>query len=201
MVVEPRLDAGKALSPATSTILVIGAGIWGSSTALYLKRRGYKHVTVLDPYEVPSAISAGNDTNKIAESANVADAKDNAEWASETVRADAIEAWKNDSVFKKVYHATGYVIAATKPDNVRHLWDTDHPTAERGFTELNDAEAFQETMPKGVLTGHFPRWKGWYKPAGSGWLRHVKLSLRRQGRRSEWRQIWCAGVRRAKPWG
>lgn len=45
----------------TAAILVVGAGTWGSSTALHLARRGYSNVTVLDAYPVPSAISAGND--------------------------------------------------------------------------------------------------------------------------------------------
>lgn len=174
MVIKVRSAAERKLNPAESRILVIGCGTWGSSTALHLMRRGYKHVTVLDPYEVPSAISAGNDINKIAESASIANAKDDAEWASETVRAEAIEAWKNDPVFREFYHETGYVISATKSENVKHLWETEHPTPERGFTELNDAEAFQKTMPKGVLTGDFPGWKGWYKPPGSGWVSAYK---------------------------
>lgn len=46
-------------------ILIIGAGTWGASTALHLARRGYTNVTVLDAYHQPSAISAGNDVNKI----------------------------------------------------------------------------------------------------------------------------------------
>lgn len=50
-----------------STILVIGGGTWGASTALHLARRGYSNVTVLDPYAYPSPISAGNDVNKIVE--------------------------------------------------------------------------------------------------------------------------------------
>lgn len=48
-----------------SPIIVIGAGTWGSSTALHLARRGYKNVTVFDAYGVPSPTSAGNDVNKI----------------------------------------------------------------------------------------------------------------------------------------
>jgi len=49
-------------------VLIIGAGTWGASTALHLARRGYgSKVTVLDPYEVPSPISAGNDINKIVD--------------------------------------------------------------------------------------------------------------------------------------
>lgn len=51
----------------SSSILIIGAGTWGCSTALHLARRGYQHVTVLDPHSVPSPIAAGNDINKIME--------------------------------------------------------------------------------------------------------------------------------------
>lgn len=50
-----------------SSILIVGAGTWGCSTALHLARRGYKNVIVLDPYGLPSPISAGNDINKIIE--------------------------------------------------------------------------------------------------------------------------------------
>jgi sarcosine oxidase/L-pipecolate oxidase len=53
--------------PSSTSILIIGCGTWGSSTALWLARSGYKNVTVLDPYPVPSTISAGNDVNKIVE--------------------------------------------------------------------------------------------------------------------------------------
>ena len=51
----------------TTSILIVGAGTWGCSTALHLARRGYKNVKVLDPYPVPSPIAAGNDVNKIME--------------------------------------------------------------------------------------------------------------------------------------
>ena len=52
---------------SNSNILIIGAGTWGSSIALELARRGHVGITVLDGSPFPSAISAGNDLNKIAE--------------------------------------------------------------------------------------------------------------------------------------
>jgi len=54
-------------SSKSSSILIVGAGTWGCSTALHLTRRGYTNVTLVDPYPVPSPISAGNDVNKIVE--------------------------------------------------------------------------------------------------------------------------------------
>jgi glycine/D-amino acid oxidase-like deaminating enzyme len=52
---------------AKPSILIIGAGTWGCSAALHLARRGYENVQVLDPFDVPSPIAAGNDVNKIME--------------------------------------------------------------------------------------------------------------------------------------
>jgi glycine/D-amino acid oxidase-like deaminating enzyme len=36
----------------------------GSSTALHLARRGYRDITILDVFPIPSDNSAGNDLNK-----------------------------------------------------------------------------------------------------------------------------------------
>lgn len=68
---EPKAHSGESTTPPPlnkdSSIIVVGAGTWGASTALYLGRRGYTNVVVLDPHPYPSPISAGNDVNKIAE--------------------------------------------------------------------------------------------------------------------------------------
>ena len=67
---EPEAHAASTTAPRLnkdSPIIVVGAGTWGASTALYLGRRGYTNVVVLDPHPYPSPISAGNDVNKIAE--------------------------------------------------------------------------------------------------------------------------------------
>lgn len=57
----------KKLDPSKCSVLIIGGGTWGASTALHLARRGYRSVIILDGCEIPSAISAGNDINKIVE--------------------------------------------------------------------------------------------------------------------------------------
>jgi sarcosine oxidase/L-pipecolate oxidase len=49
----------------SSPILILGAGTWGTSIAYQLAKRGYKCVKVLDCNVFPSAIAAGNDSNKI----------------------------------------------------------------------------------------------------------------------------------------
>ena len=67
---EPKVHGENTAAPPlnkNSPVIVVGAGTWGASTALYLGRRGYTNVVVLDPHPYPSPISAGNDVNKIAE--------------------------------------------------------------------------------------------------------------------------------------
>jgi sarcosine oxidase / L-pipecolate oxidase len=46
-------------------ILIVGAGVFGLSTALHLAQDGYKNITVIDRECIPSPFSAGNDLNKI----------------------------------------------------------------------------------------------------------------------------------------
>jgi hypothetical protein len=58
------------MQESKSNILIIGAGTWGCSIALELARRGHTGIKVLDGSPFPSAISAGNDLNKICEEGN-----------------------------------------------------------------------------------------------------------------------------------
>lgn len=50
----------------TSSIVIVGAGAWGLSTALHLVEAGYSNVVVFERAEkIPSPYSAANDLNKI----------------------------------------------------------------------------------------------------------------------------------------
>ncbi|KZF20413.1 fructosyl amine:oxygen oxidoreductase-like protein [Xylona heveae TC161] len=158
-----KIDQSKA-------ILVIGGGTWGSSTALHLARRGYKNVTVLDHYYIPSAISAGNDVNKICDEDTYPDSEDDPDFVSRTLAAACAKGWLEDPLFKPYYHATGYVAAAHTPAGFKHLEKKELPASRVGFVRIETPEEFRKTMPEGVLTGDFPGWKGWQKKSGSGWV-------------------------------
>jgi len=160
-----------------SSILIVGGGTWGCSTALHLARRGYKSVKVLDPYPVPSPISAGNDVNKIMELASFVDEADPEDNVSGKLLQAAYDGWLNDPVFKKHFHETGLIIAATTPEAQEHMYkDNGNPGESRDWTPLNTKEEFQATMPKNVLTGDFPGWKGFWRKQGAGWV-HARKSM------------------------
>ncbi|KAL2817661.1 FAD dependent oxidoreductase [Aspergillus cavernicola] len=133
----------------TSSILIVGGGAWGCSTALHLGRRGYENVKVLDPYAIPSPIAAGSDVNKIMEHKELKDGISDAKGiAFATCTRAALKGWKTDPVFAPYFHETGFIIAGHTPD----LGD---------YVALNSPDDFRATMPPGVLTGDFPGWKGW----------------------------------------
>ena len=100
------------------------------------------------------------------------------------MRIQAVHSWKHDPVFRDFYHQTGIIIAACDPKNVENLYETEGPTRERGYVELQDAEAFRKSMPGGVLTGEFPNWQGWHKASGGGWV-HARKTLTAAAKESQ----------------
>lgn len=159
-----------------STILIVGAGTWGCSTALHLARRGYKSITVLDPFPVPSPISAGNDINKILELGSFAGTDEDEVYVSNKLLEAATAGWLNDPVFKDYFHETGCILAATSEDARQHMNSRDGPSEADGWIPLKTKDDFRATMPEGVLTGDFPGWDGWWKKTGSGWV-HARKAM------------------------
>lgn len=153
-----------------SSILIVGAGTWGSSAALHLARRGYKNITVLDAYHAPSPISAGNDINKILELSSSAPRGSHERYVGDKLADDAIRGWKEDLVYQGLYHETGAVTAATSERGRAALNEGDGYSEADGWRPLKTKEDFQKTMPEGVLTGDFPGWLGWTKKHGCGWV-------------------------------
>ncbi|OOQ84997.1 fructosyl amine:oxygen oxidoreductase [Penicillium brasilianum] len=162
---------------AKSTILIIGAGTWGCSAALHLARRGYENIQVLDPFDVPSPIAAGNDVNKIMEHKEVKDTDKNPQSvAFATCTRAALKGWKTDPVFSPFFHETGVIVSGSTPDIIQHIKEGEIDPAQGDFVTLENAEDFRKTMPPGVLTGEFPGWKGWFSPKDAGWI-HARKAM------------------------
>lgn len=162
--------------PKSAPIVIIGAGTWGTSTALHLARRGYTAIKVLDPYPVPSPISAGNDVNKFLELASSPIGDPEANYISTTITQATISGWTNDDVFRPYFHETGAIIAASSEAARADLRSGGGMTEADGWIPRLSKQDFHETMPEGVLTGDFPGWQGWWKKDGAGWV-HARKSM------------------------
>jgi sarcosine oxidase/L-pipecolate oxidase len=155
---------------SSSNILVIGAGTWGCSIALELARRGHTSIKVLDGNPFPSAISAGNDLNKIAEEGNEpSHINSDEEYFWNRVTQLAMHAWKHDPLFSPFYHDTGFIMAAVGKEAYERC--VEYAEGEKVTpVALNTKEDFQKTMPEGVLQGEFPGWRGFWKKESAGWV-------------------------------
>ncbi|KAJ6113403.1 hypothetical protein N7523_006720 [Penicillium sp. IBT 18751x] len=98
-----------------SEILIVGAGIFGISTAYHLAKRSShpETITVLDRCSAPSQDAASTDINKIIR----------ADYSSSLymeLGLEAIELWKNDPLFKDsgVYHQTGWIMMDEKDSDL-----------------------------------------------------------------------------------
>ncbi|OJJ60278.1 hypothetical protein ASPSYDRAFT_201671 [Aspergillus sydowii CBS 593.65] len=155
---------------SNEAILIIGGGTWGCSTALQLARTGYTNVTVFDQSPIPSPIAAGNDVNKIMEEGWPSESDSNEQYVWNRMHQLATDAWKNDPVFRPFYHPTGFIMAASEESAQRDLVDEYIRTCKEKLRLLCTPEEFRATMPRGVLTGDFPKWKGFFRESGAGWV-------------------------------
>lgn len=162
------------LDPNTS-VLIIGAGTFGLSTALQLLRKGHKNVTLLDPYEVPSPISAGNDVNKIFQST-----VEN-EFYSDLAE-EALEMWRSDPVYKPAFHEVGIIYGACGKDVISEINRRMSFLEKKGvdFYELNTPEDYSKYVKMATanvedkinglnLQGRFSNWKGYFQKDKCGW--------------------------------
>ncbi|KAL4810958.1 FAD dependent oxidoreductase [Aspergillus unguis] len=92
----------------SKSILIIGGGTFGTSTAYHLTQQGYTNITVLDRFPVPSLEAAGNDINKIVRT-------EYPEPLYTRLARDSREIWRDAAgLFAGLYHPSGWIIGATE---------------------------------------------------------------------------------------
>ncbi|KAB8215232.1 FAD dependent oxidoreductase [Aspergillus novoparasiticus] len=85
----------------STPIIIVGAGVFGLSSAWWLARAGYHNIKVLDRWPVPSPSSAGYDRNKIIRTEYPDD-------IYSILSQEAIQLWR-DTLWKDVFHPTGWI--------------------------------------------------------------------------------------------
>ena len=93
------------MSSRGSTYLIIGAGVFGASTALRLSQEEPRPtITLIDRAPYPCPIAASHDINKIVRS-------DYGDIFYCKLGLETLDKWRNDPLFKKWYHQSGLLKA------------------------------------------------------------------------------------------
>lgn len=144
----------------SAPILIVGAGVFGLTTALELHSRGYSNITILDRFLAPVPDGSSTDISRIVR-ADYADAV-YAKMASE-----AQSLWK--SKYSAFYHPCGYVAVAPSPTH--SYIDRSRATLTKlrlPYEDLGSDAAFKRAYPAlHAAAGSFAGLSGYKNDAGA----------------------------------
>lgn len=145
------------------SVLIVGGGVFGTSTAFHLASRGYSAVTVLDRFDAPSKDSAAADLNKVVR----------ADYPNPLYAKLALEAqneWKDPShpIFAGLYRETGWIMGGHQKSLPWLQGSYDQAQAAgRKDVEFVSKEQIHERWP--AFNGPFDTWTSIWSP-GAGWV-------------------------------
>ena len=144
------------------SVLIVGGGVFGTSTAYHLSTRGYTSVTVLDRFDAPSKDSAACDLNKVVRA-------DYPNPLYTKLGTEAMNVWKDPkSIFSGLYRETGWIMSAHSMtrDWLKSARETAKKAGREGVEYLT-VDEIKRKWP--ALTGDFPDWTNLWSPA-AGWV-------------------------------
>lgn len=160
--------------PRDASILIVGTGTFGLSTAVHLARRGFTNIQCLDRYPYPSPDSAGYDINKIIGMRNDTP-------LTARVSREALAGWR-EPLFQSVWHETGLITAATNDEAVNYCRWAYQSWVDCGEADnvrwLETKEDFKALVPQ-MRDGTLPNWRGFFHRR-AGWA-HAKDALKIMG--------------------
>lgn len=161
-------------TPKDASILIVGTGTFGLSTAVHLARRGFTNIQCLDRYPYPSPDSAGYDINKIIGMRNDTP-------LTARVSREALAGWR-EPLFRSVWHEVGLITAATNEEAVNYCRWAYQSWIDCGEGDnvkwLETKEDFKALVPQ-MRDGTLPNWRGFFHKR-AGWA-HAKDALKIMG--------------------
>ncbi len=153
------------------TIVIVGAGVFGLTAALELRRRGWD-VTILDPGPVPRPAAASTDISKIVRMDYGAD-------RLYTAMAEAaLEGWDrwNARAGPPLYHQDGFLVLSHEPMQAGGF---EHDS----FGLLSGRGHPLERLARGAVSSRFTAWSGQHYQDGyfnprAGWVESGRVVAR-----------------------
>ncbi|KAI0692103.1 FAD dependent oxidoreductase [Cytidiella melzeri] len=146
-----------------SKIIVIGAGVFGLSTADHLLRRGYTAITILDRSTVlPAPDAASCDINKVIRSSY-------SDPFYTNFAREAIELWRDEKEWSDTYHESGVFVVSAGGNGsyTNDAYDNDVASGAR-IKDLQNAAEIRKIFPPSAQTSSFEGFAGYINYEG-GW--------------------------------
>ncbi|KIL83712.1 hypothetical protein FAVG1_13061 [Fusarium avenaceum] len=155
-----------------SSILIVGAGAFGISTAYHLAKRGYTSVTCIDRHPWPSLDSAGHDLNKIMRT-------EYDEPLYTRLALEALEAWR-DPEWVGTFHETGRITTTAGDKKAEAFLQKSYENLKREGKDtklelIQGREQIVKHVPQLKNAVGIEHWKGLYNSLG-GWT-HARKAL------------------------
>lgn len=133
------------------SIIIIGSGVFGLTTALALNRRGYENITVCNPGPVPHPLAASTDISKVIRMEYGADDQYMAMGDA------AIQGWHewNSHFERELYHETGVLMLRRSP---MAPGDFEYES----FAALKAAGQSPEHLSVNQIQQRYPAWSSAY---------------------------------------
>lgn len=145
------------------SILIIGGGAFGTSSAYHLAHRGYTKVTILDRFAAPSKDAAATDLNKIIRF-------DYPNPLYSKLGLEAMKIWEAPgNLFSGLFRRTGWIMAAHEMTGgfLQSAYETSKQAGREGVKFIDIPET-KKMFPE--FTGKFPGWTNLWSPQ-AGWVR------------------------------
>jgi sarcosine oxidase/L-pipecolate oxidase len=143
--------------PSTDdSIIIVGAGVFGLSTALELRLRGYHKITVIDRMLPPVPDGSSVDISRVIRS-------DYTDPFYAKLASEAMDAWISDD-WEQFYYNSGFVISSVAPNE---------PFVEKCKNVLREQNRPYTTFKSSAeLIGKYPSLKGGLTNGASGYINH-----------------------------
>jgi sarcosine oxidase / L-pipecolate oxidase len=148
------------------SILIVGAGVFGLSTALALSERGFSDITVIDRYDPPVPDGSSNDISRIIR-------PDYTDPFYSRLAKAAIDSWKSSSLYSPHFYHSGFLLAS-EVANDPYLEKNKEVLRiqSQTYQEFSSIEEIRRTIPglrdlQSPLSGYLNPNAGWADAAGA----------------------------------
>ncbi|KAK2474540.1 hypothetical protein H9L39_14500 [Fusarium oxysporum f. sp. albedinis] len=164
-----------------SSILIIGAGTFGISTAYHLAKRGYTNIVCIDRHPWPSLDSAGHDLNKVMRT-------EYDEPLYTRLALEALDAWRDPEWQDVFFETLGRITTTTGDKKAESFLEKSYENLKRAGKAQNlelisGRDEIVKRVPQLKNAVGIENWKGLYNSLG-GWV-HARKALEKWAFQSE----------------